>query len=50
MSVWNCQEKGGHVSDRRNTVIPCDAEGKAETFISSAALVQDSDRRKNVTS
>lgn len=44
MSVWNCQEKGGHVSDRRNTVIPCDAEGKAETFISSAALVQDSDR------
>lgn len=32
------------MSNRRNTVIPCDAEGKAELFISSAALVQDSDR------
>jgi len=35
------------VSDRRKTVIPCDAEGEAELFMSSAAPVQGSDRRSS---
>lgn len=32
------------MSDRRNAVIPCDAEGEAELFMSSAAPVQGSER------
>lgn len=33
------------MSDRRNAVIPCDAEGEAELFMSSAAPVQGSENK-----